>query len=103
MKTRAGLDQLPHDIYAMADHLGANASRKSSHIVIAKLVIAASTYFLWQERNWRLFKKTKRTIKQVTDYITSAIRLKLLTCRFKRSKDGVHHARLWELPYTTFR
>nr|GEV23170.1 hypothetical protein [Tanacetum cinerariifolium] len=101
--TRAGLDQLPHDIYAMVDQLGANASRKSSHIVIAKLVIAASAYFLWQERNWRLFKKTKRTIKQVTDCITFAIRLKLLTCRFKLSKDGLHYARLWELPDTIFR
>ncbi|GJV05004.1 hypothetical protein Tco_1338573 [Tanacetum coccineum] len=32
------------------------AKRKSSRSVIAKLVLAASAYFLWQERNWRLFK-----------------------------------------------
>nr|GEV14518.1 hypothetical protein [Tanacetum cinerariifolium] len=40
------------------------SKKKSPKSVIAKLVLAASAYFLWQERNWRLFKKNKRTSKQ---------------------------------------
>nr|GEU63577.1 hypothetical protein [Tanacetum cinerariifolium] len=36
------------------------ANRKSSRSIIAKLVMVASTYFIWQERNGRLFKKSKR-------------------------------------------
>ncbi|GJT75663.1 hypothetical protein Tco_1042388, partial [Tanacetum coccineum] len=32
--------------------------------VKAGLVVAASAYFIWQERNWRLFKKSKRSIDQ---------------------------------------
>ncbi|GJT54570.1 probable kinetochore protein NUF2 [Tanacetum coccineum] len=36
-------------------------------IIIVKLVIAASAYFLWQERNWRLFKKSKRTTSHLVD------------------------------------
>ncbi|GJT51662.1 hypothetical protein Tco_0977819 [Tanacetum coccineum] len=77
--------------------------RRSSHIVIAKLVVAASAYFIWQERNWRLFKKTKRTVNQVIECIKSAVRLKLLSCSFKRSSEGVRYDRMWDLPDTIFK
>ncbi|GJS12846.1 putative reverse transcriptase domain, reverse transcriptase zinc-binding domain protein [Tanacetum coccineum] len=101
--SKAGLDRVSHDIYAIVDHIGGNASRKSTCIVIAKLVVAASAYFIWQERNWRLFKKTKRSTKQVIDCISSSVRLKLLSCGFKRTLDGVRYARMWELPDSIFR
>ncbi|GKA79747.1 reverse transcriptase domain, reverse transcriptase zinc-binding domain protein, partial [Tanacetum coccineum] len=103
MKRLAGLDRVSHDIYAIIAYFDVNARRRSSHIVIAKLVVAASAYFIWQERNWRLFKKTKRTVNQVIECIYSAVRLKLLSCFFKRSKEGVHYARMWKLPETIFR
>ncbi|GJR30422.1 auxin efflux carrier [Tanacetum coccineum] len=89
MKWLAGLDRVSHDIYKIIAYFDVNARRRSSHIVIAKLVVAASAYFIWQERNWRLFKKTKRTVNQVIECIYSAVRLKLLSCLFKRSKEVV--------------
>ncbi|GJZ23422.1 hypothetical protein Tco_0560881 [Tanacetum coccineum] len=85
----AGLVRVVHDVYAIIHHIGPKAKRISSHIVIAKLVVAASAYFIWQERNWRLFKKSKRTVNQVIECIKSAVRLKLLSCSFKRSSEGV--------------
>ncbi|GJU63652.1 putative RNA-directed DNA polymerase [Tanacetum coccineum] len=103
MKHRVDLGHVLHDVYAIIDHFGDSAKRKSSRVVIAKLVVAASAYFIWQERNWRLFKGTKRSVQQVIDCIVSAVRLKLLTCRFKRSKDGSRYARLWDLPDSIFR
>ncbi|GJX44067.1 reverse transcriptase domain, reverse transcriptase zinc-binding domain protein [Tanacetum coccineum] len=103
MKRLAGLDRVSHDIYAIIAYFDVNARRRSSHIVIAKLVVAASAYFIWQERNWRLFKKSKRTVNQVIECIYSAVRLKLLSCFFKRSKEGMHYARMWKLPETIFR
>ncbi|GJU76117.1 reverse transcriptase domain-containing protein [Tanacetum coccineum] len=56
--------------------------------VVTKLVIVATTYFIWQEHNWRLFKNKKRSSKQVFDAIFTAVHLKLLSSRFKKSKDG---------------
>ncbi|GKA23747.1 hypothetical protein Tco_0709780 [Tanacetum coccineum] len=53
------------------------------------MVVAACAYYIWQERNWHLFKKNKRTAKQVIDCIMSCVRLKLLSCKFKKSNDGV--------------
>ncbi|GJY75667.1 putative reverse transcriptase domain, reverse transcriptase zinc-binding domain protein [Tanacetum coccineum] len=48
-----------------------SSSRKSSRSIIAKLVMAASAYFIWQERNARLFKNSKRLINQVIEVIFS--------------------------------
>ncbi|GKB47810.1 hypothetical protein Tco_0898563 [Tanacetum coccineum] len=59
--------------------------------------------FNWQERNWRLFKKSKRSIDQVVSCISSSVRMKLLSCAFKRTTDGVLYARLWDLPNSIFR
>ncbi|GKD66684.1 hypothetical protein Tco_1308792, partial [Tanacetum coccineum] len=56
---------------------------------IGKLTLAAAAYFVWQERNFRLFKHSKRSVQEVVDCIMSSVRLKLLSCRFKKSKDAV--------------
>ncbi|GJR41382.1 hypothetical protein Tco_1217066 [Tanacetum coccineum] len=56
------IDSIIHDIIPFA-------KRKSSRSIIAKLVVAATTYFIWQERNNRMFKKSKRSVEQVADCI----------------------------------
>nr|GEW43820.1 hypothetical protein [Tanacetum cinerariifolium] len=78
------------------------AQRRSTRCVIAKLIVVAFAYFIWQERNWRLFKNKKRSTTQVIECIMSSVRLKLLSCRFKKSKDGVMFAQLWDLPESVF-
>ncbi|GJT58628.1 zf-CCHC domain-containing protein [Tanacetum coccineum] len=40
MKHRADLGHVLHDVYAIIDHFGDSAKRKSSRVVIAKLVVA---------------------------------------------------------------
>nr|GEZ46773.1 hypothetical protein [Tanacetum cinerariifolium] len=70
--------------------------------VIAKLVLAASAYFIWQERNWRMFKNNKRTVQQVQECIYSIVRLKLLSCRFKKTRSGASLAQRWNLPDSCF-
>ncbi|GKA24834.1 putative reverse transcriptase domain, reverse transcriptase zinc-binding domain protein, partial [Tanacetum coccineum] len=89
----AGINILANDVYSIIDYLLPYAKRRTSRSVIAKLVVAASTYFIWQERNRRLFKNNKRTLNQVIDCIMSSVRLKLMSCKFKRSRDGETMAR----------
>ncbi|GKD96241.1 hypothetical protein Tco_1380138 [Tanacetum coccineum] len=59
MKAYAGLPNSSHVFSQILLEVSPIAKRKSSRSVIAKLVLAASAYFLWQERNWRLFKNIK--------------------------------------------
>ncbi|GJW13734.1 reverse transcriptase domain, reverse transcriptase zinc-binding domain protein, partial [Tanacetum coccineum] len=67
------------------------------------IVLAAMTYFLWNERNSRLFKKKKSTADQIVQHITSLVRMKLVTFKFKRITVG---SRLlldqWKIPSSCF-
>ncbi|GJW40183.1 reverse transcriptase zinc-binding domain-containing protein [Tanacetum coccineum] len=103
MKVLAGMESFPPNVYDVISDLMPIASRRTSKSVVAKLVVAASTYYIWQERNWRLFNKGKRSLDQVYDCIKSSVRLKLLSCRFKKSKSGDKVARLWDLLEAVFR
>ncbi|GKB75228.1 hypothetical protein Tco_0942123, partial [Tanacetum coccineum] len=98
LKSFAGLSSSRPDFNHILSILMPIAKRKSSRSVIAKLVVAASTYFVWQERNNRLFKNNNRSVKQLIKCTTSSVRLKLLSCRFKKSNEGVRFAQLWSLP-----
>ncbi|GJV80926.1 reverse transcriptase domain, reverse transcriptase zinc-binding domain protein [Tanacetum coccineum] len=93
MEVKAGLGRFSHNIYDIVNHFGGIARRKNTHVVIAKLVVAASAYFIWKERNWRLFKKSKRSIDQVVSCISSSVRMKLLSGAFKCTTEGVLYSR----------
>ncbi|GKB60907.1 pleiotropic drug resistance protein 1, partial [Tanacetum coccineum] len=61
--------------------------KRSAKSSIARLLLAATTYFVWLERNNRLFKNVKRTPEELNDCIMVTVRLKLLTFRFKNSAN----------------
>nr|GEY61579.1 hypothetical protein [Tanacetum cinerariifolium] len=86
LKRLTGIPNIPSDLDAIVDFLSPMAKPRSARSVIWKLVFAASCYFIWQERNKRLFMKKKRSQYHVIDVIKSTVRLKLLSCRFKRTK-----------------
>ncbi|GJU23041.1 MAK10-like protein [Tanacetum coccineum] len=68
-----------HDIILYLQPLG---NKRTARSIFAKLIVAATTYFLWNERNNRTFKKI-RSPEEVRDIIMVTVRLKLLTIRFK--------------------
>ncbi|GJX15241.1 reverse transcriptase domain-containing protein, partial [Tanacetum coccineum] len=103
VKSLAGLPNVIGSISIIVDLLIPFAKRRSARSVVAKLVVAACSYYIWQERNLRLFMNQKRSHSQVTDCIKSSIRLKLLSCTFKKSKDALLFKRLWNLPDSIFR
>jgi hypothetical protein len=75
-----------------------DAKRKNVEVISSKLVLAAVSYFIWQERNNRLFNNTKRSIQQLCEVIWATVRLKLLSMRFKRNKRVEKLVNTWKLP-----
>ncbi|GJW55342.1 hypothetical protein Tco_0099427 [Tanacetum coccineum] len=71
--------------------------------VISQIVLAAMTYCLWNEWNSRLFKKKKSNADQIAQLITSLVRMKLVTFKFKKMATG---SRLllnqWKIPSSCF-
>ncbi|GJZ56882.1 reverse transcriptase zinc-binding domain-containing protein [Tanacetum coccineum] len=58
MKTLTGITHSALDVYSIITYLLPVAKKRTTRSVISKLVIAASTYYIWQECNRRLFKNT---------------------------------------------
>ncbi|GJX44275.1 wall-associated receptor kinase 2-like protein [Tanacetum coccineum] len=102
VKGYAGLDSSNPNIYDIISDLIPIARRRLMLSIVAKLVVAALTYYIWQERNWRLLKKGKRNPNQICECIRASVRFKLMSCKFKKSRSGVRMAQLWELPEAIF-
>nr|GEV09953.1 hypothetical protein [Tanacetum cinerariifolium] len=102
VKGLAGLNASNSNIYDIIQDLLLIVKRRTMVSVIAKLVVAASAYYGWQKRNRRLFKKGKRNSDQIVECIVSSMRLKLLSCKLKKSKSGERMARLWDLHEVVF-
>lgn len=93
-----GFSQMPNNLEGIVFFLNLVAKAKSIRVVVAKLVFAAATYYVWQERNKRLFTKEKRTREQLVSVIKDMVRLKLATCRFRRTIIVIKMIKLWEVP-----
>ncbi|GJQ89659.1 hypothetical protein Tco_0000798 [Tanacetum coccineum] len=98
MKPLIRMPNIPSSLSLIVEFLISLANKRSARSVIAKLVFAASCYFVWQERKNRLFLKQKRTSDLVLNVIMSTVRLKLLSCKFRKSKNIQMLLHLWKLP-----
>ena len=97
MEIFAGFGSLPTSLDAITHALIVSAKSRSVRSVVSKLLFADSTYFIWQERNNRLFKKARRIEAQLEEVIKATVRLKLLTCRFKKTAKVLDLVRVWKL------
>ncbi|XP_071727818.1 uncharacterized protein [Rutidosis leptorrhynchoides] len=73
------------------------AAHNIVRVVVAKLCFAAVIYFIWQERNNRMFKKSHRTEVKLFEDIFSTVRLKLLSLRFKNSGYVDSMKQTWQI------
>ncbi|GJW38040.1 homeodomain-like protein [Tanacetum coccineum] len=94
----ANMDAIPSNAQDIVAHLHPISNKRTTKSIIGKLVLAASSYFIWIERNNRLFKKIRRPPEEIRDLIMVIVRLKLVSFTFK-NKDNVNrlHDR-WKMP-----
>nr|GEV20434.1 hypothetical protein [Tanacetum cinerariifolium] len=57
---------------------------KSVVSIISRIVLADTTYYLWNERSSRLLKKKIASVDQVVQVICHIVRLKLVSFKFKK-------------------
>lgn len=62
-----------------------------------RLVIGALVYFLWQERNSRIFSKKIRSPKQLCAELIEEIRYKLMSLSWKDSRNVRLVKDLWKI------
>ncbi|GJR06010.1 sodium/hydrogen exchanger 6 [Tanacetum coccineum] len=91
----------PHLLDVLAFLIPTKGSSVSNFL--SRIVLATMTYWLWNERNSRLFKKKKSNANQIVLLITSLVRLKLVTFKFKKMATESHLLLLqWKIPSSCF-
>ena len=87
LKIMARLDNFTN---VWAEVISGICIRKASNSIlniIQRLVFGAAVYFIWQERNIRLFAKKDRSVNDLFNQIVNVVRLKLLSLNIKRSYE----------------
>ncbi|KAI3827752.1 hypothetical protein L1987_01835 [Smallanthus sonchifolius] len=74
---------------------------KSAQNVVRKMVVAASTYFIWQERNNRLFSENKRSSSMIANVILHTVRLKLMSFKVGRNTKNPLMLEKWKTQVKT--
>ncbi|GKA89408.1 hypothetical protein Tco_0811220 [Tanacetum coccineum] len=74
------------------------AHKRTAKSVIGRLLLAATSYFIWMERNNRLFKKVKKKPEEIRDMVMITVRFKLLTLRFKNKLKVAELLSRWKMP-----
>ncbi|GJZ26001.1 putative RNA-directed DNA polymerase [Tanacetum coccineum] len=94
----AEMDTVRPLLYEITGWFQTMAHKRTVHVIVGKLIFAAASYFIWCERNNRLFKGTRRSPEEIRDLIIVTVRLKLVSFRFKNTSRVTRLLALWKMP-----
>ena len=66
--------------------------------VIQRLVFGAAVYYIWQERNIRVFQNDFRSEETVFKIVVDSVRHRLLGLNIKQSVESEKAAVIWKIP-----
>ncbi|GJX08995.1 reverse transcriptase zinc-binding domain-containing protein [Tanacetum coccineum] len=98
IRNLAGMEHVPPILEDIVMWFNPMANNRSFKNVVGKLLFAASSYYIWIERNNRLFKNSRRSPEEIRDLIMTTVRLKLVTFRFKNTSRVQSLLSLWKMP-----
>ena len=94
----AGMSNIPGYVNDIVEHLIPISKGNAVLGVIGRLVLASSVYFVWQERNQRMFSNKARTPEQLVEVILNTVRMRLATIKFRNSPKIARLLEQWRLP-----
>ncbi|PWA44982.1 reverse transcriptase domain, Reverse transcriptase zinc-binding domain protein [Artemisia annua] len=93
------MDNIPPRLEDVVSYLIPLSKGGSATSVISHLLLAASCYSIWHERNSRLFKKGMKSYTQVFDDIVTIVWLKIISFRFTMNSSRIRRILdTWRLP-----
>lgn len=91
------MEQFPELLSSICSFMLARFQSKGIWCIIRRLTVGAIVYFLWHERNLRIFSKRTRTPRQLYEEIVQEVRLKLMTLYWKPSSNVMTVKCLWNI------
>ncbi|GJU00959.1 hypothetical protein Tco_1111297 [Tanacetum coccineum] len=79
------------------DQISKFKNDKSVWTVIKKICFAAAVYYIWQERNMRLFDNHKREAKDLTDILSEEVKARLMSITVKDSESVIQAENAWNV------
>ncbi|GJY57254.1 reverse transcriptase domain, reverse transcriptase zinc-binding domain protein [Tanacetum coccineum] len=84
VRALCGIDSISHRLADVIAFIVPISKGKTVISILSRIVVAATSYYIWLERNGRLFKKKTSSLDQIVQVILSMVRLKLVTFKFKK-------------------
>lgn len=98
LKEMSRLDGAPNNWAEIISYIQNRPINKSIWSVIQRLVLGAVVYYVWQERNMRLFQNKFRPVNELIKQIKKIIKIKLMGLQIRSSKQTLEAAEIWDLP-----
>nr|XP_043614690.1 uncharacterized protein LOC122586767 [Erigeron canadensis] len=87
-------------MFDVIEKIAAMKTQNNLAVVVSKLVLAASVYFVWQERNLRNFKKEERSVETLCRIIKDNVRHKMMSISVKNTMKVSSIAERWNLRWS---
>ncbi|GKC95618.1 hypothetical protein Tco_1161060, partial [Tanacetum coccineum] len=84
------MDSIPPRLIDVTTFINHISKGKTAVIILSRLVLAATSYYIWLERNGRLLKKKTLSPDQIVNVVIYMVRLKLVTFKFKKMTSWSH-------------
>ena len=88
-----------HDLNSVVLQLADEGNKNNIWCIVDKLILAATVYFLWNERNKRMFQDSRRTVDEVISVIYKYMEDVLQSLRVKKSRAVLMVANMWKLKW----
>ncbi|XP_022024384.1 uncharacterized protein LOC110924697 [Helianthus annuus] len=98
VRLKAGMDDIDSKWEDIVGWLMLKCHSKLVDHYVSRIVVAASAYFIWQERNARLFKNQTRPPEKLYDLIIETVRYKIMGVKWKRNERVRRLLGEWGIP-----
>ncbi|XP_021986200.1 uncharacterized protein LOC110882509 [Helianthus annuus] len=97
VKSMVNLESVDNTWQSLMQWVDQHSNSKKIDDIVCKLVVAATSYYVWQERNSRLFSSNQLTELQVADKIKNSVRLRLMGFKFRVDSARRRIFRIWKI------
>ena len=97
LKNKAERNDLPNKWDEIIRNMVNTKHNRSIKSVLSRILLAACVYFIWHERNKRIFTNDKNDAKEVIMNVINYMRLKLSSLNVRKSTQIVKVCKSWDV------
>nr|XP_043625498.1 uncharacterized protein LOC122596919 [Erigeron canadensis] len=90
------------DLQDIVQEIKVSRGRNNFGVVVNKLILAAAIYYIWQERNHRIFQDKERNEEAISNIIKESVRIQLISIRVRKTKNVIKISDQWKLKWENF-